>query len=118
MITDDAAVLDWPAEKGAKPVELRPGTNGWTCRPDDPVTPVLDSRCFHSTYLKLNGVPFGPDREAANSLGVSYMLNGDAAADINDPTVITPTAGMEWMHHAGAPDDRLAHPVGYVGLYH
>ena len=67
VITDDASVLDWPAEKGATPVQLREGTNGWVCRPDDPITPILDSRCFHSTYLKLLGVAFGPDREAAHT---------------------------------------------------
>jgi hypothetical protein len=97
VITDDASVLDWPAEPGAKPVQLREGTNGWVCRPDDPITPVLDSRCFHPSYLKLLGVAFGPDREAANSFGVAYMLNGGNAADNDDPAVITPTVGTEWQ---------------------
>ena len=95
VITDNASVLDWPAEKGAKPVQLREGTNGWVCRPDDPMTPILDSRCFDPTYVKLLGVPFGPDREAVNSFGVSYMLNGGNAANNDDPAVITPTVGTD-----------------------
>ena len=35
-ITADAAVMDWPSEAGGELTELRAGTNGWTCLPDNP----------------------------------------------------------------------------------
>ena len=41
-ISADAAILDWPSEAGGELMELRAGTNGWTCYPDDPATPVND----------------------------------------------------------------------------
>src|SRR5688572_10386175 len=30
-IAQDATILDWPAEAGGEFVELRSGSNGWTC---------------------------------------------------------------------------------------
>ena len=51
FITADAAVMDRPAEAGGEMVELRPGTNGWTCLPDDPTNPVNDPVCADETWL-------------------------------------------------------------------
>ena len=93
-IAKDAAVLDWPSEAGATPVELRAGTNGWVCRPDDPVSISNDPRCFDATWLKIIGKPFGPEREATLLPGVAYMLQGGCVADYNDPSVLSPAAGQ------------------------
>jgi hypothetical protein len=95
-IATDAAVLDWPSE-GAEPVELRAGTNGWLCRPDDPVSIANDPRCFDPNWQAIFGKEFGPDREAHTQLGVSYMLQGGSVADNDDPSVIEPAAGAEWQ---------------------
>jgi hypothetical protein len=35
--------MDWPAELGGELVELRPGTKGWSCAPDDPANPVNET---------------------------------------------------------------------------
>ena len=96
-IVANAAILDWPSEEGAEAVELRPGTNGWLCRTDDPITPVNDPRCFDANWQLTNGVAFGPEREAHSALGLAYMLNGGNAADNDDPSVVEPAAGQEWQ---------------------
>lgn len=97
FITANAAVLDWPRAEGEKPVELRAGTNGWLCRPDDPFTPVHDPRCFDANWQQINGKAFGAEREAHNALGTAYMLQGGNAANNDDPSVMEPAAGMEWQ---------------------
>jgi hypothetical protein len=102
-----AAVLDWPGEPGAKPQELRAGSNGWVCRPDDPATPGNDPRCLDANWLKLFGTPFGPDR-AAYTPGIAYMLQGDSVADNDDPSATTPPAGKEWQN--GPPHIMIASP--------
>ena len=37
-ISGKATIMDWPAAEGARPVQLRAGTNGWVCYPDMPTT--------------------------------------------------------------------------------
>jgi hypothetical protein len=78
-------------------VELRAGTNGWLCRPNDPITPANDPRCFDANWQQLNGKEFGSEREAHNALGTAYMLQGGNAADNDDPSVIELPAGEEWQ---------------------
>jgi hypothetical protein len=97
-IAQGAAVQDWPSELGGEAKELRAGSNGWLCRPDDPATPANDPRCWDPNWRKLNGTAFGPDREAVSNPGVAYMLQGDSVADNDDPTLTTPPAGKEWQN--------------------
>jgi hypothetical protein len=96
-IAKDATVLDWPAAAGADPVKLREGTNGWVCRPDDPVSPINDPRCFNADWLKLSGKPFDAEREANNFFGFAYMLQGGAAADNFNPAILEPAADQDWV---------------------
>lgn len=96
-ITAEATINDWPSEPGGEQTELRAGSNGWVCLPDDVVTPVNDPRCFDPNWLAIFGTEFGPDRETYTALGLSYMLQGGAAADNDDPSVIEPVAGTEWQ---------------------
>jgi hypothetical protein len=97
-IAQDATVKDWPATAGGEAKELRAGTNGWVCRPDDPTTPGNDPRCFDPNWQKLFGTAFGPDREAVTSPGIAYMLQGDSVPDNNDPNAETPPAGKGWQN--------------------
>jgi hypothetical protein len=97
-IAQDAAIQDWPSEPGGEAKELRAGSNGWVCRPDDPATPGNDPRCWDPNWRKLNGTAFGPDREAVSNPGIAYMLQGDSVADNDDPTLTEPPAGQEWQN--------------------
>jgi hypothetical protein len=96
-IARNATILDWPAAKGADPVKLRAGTNGWVCRPDNPVTPTNDPRCLDPNYQKLFSVPHGPERVALNTLGIGYMLQGGDAADMFDITAIEPAPDADFV---------------------
>ena len=64
-IAEGAAVVDWPIDPtlgGGQ--ELRAGTNGWVCRPDDPTTPTNDPRCLDENWRNVFGLEFGPARGA------------------------------------------------------
>jgi hypothetical protein len=95
-ISADAAVLDWPSEAGGELIELRAGTNDWTCFPDDPSTPANDPICADQVWLEwFKAVVAGTD-PVVTSIGFSYMLQGGAVVDNNDPTA-KPTDGQEWQ---------------------
>lgn len=51
-VSADAAILDWPSEAGGDLIELRAGTNDWTCYPDDPSTPVNDPICADPVWTE------------------------------------------------------------------
>src|SRR5215212_2469309 len=51
-VSADAAILDWPSAAGGELTELRAGTNGWACYPDDPGTPVNDPICADSVWTE------------------------------------------------------------------
>jgi hypothetical protein len=97
-IAEGAAVVDWPIDPTlGEGQELRAGTNGWVCRPDDPTTPTDDPRCLDENWRNVFGLDFGPEREAHSAIGVSYMLQGGSVADNDDPLVMEPAAGQEWQ---------------------
>jgi hypothetical protein len=100
-IAREATVLDWPRPEGSrpggKPTELRKGSNGWVCRPDDPATPINDPRCFDPSWLQLIGTEPNAEREAKKLFGIGYMLKGGAAADNFDPAATEPTADHDWV---------------------
>jgi CubicO group peptidase (beta-lactamase class C family) len=97
-IAQDAAVRDWPIDATlGEAKELRPGTNGWVCRPDDPTSPSNDPRCLDANWLKVFGLDFGSEREAQRNIGISYMLQGDSVADNDDPSALVPPPGKEWQ---------------------
>ena len=49
-IAHDASVVQAAADGSMQ--ELRKGTNGWTCMPDNPQTPGKDPMCMDSNALK------------------------------------------------------------------
>ena len=54
-ITEEAAVIDWPANPKDGMSDgrvLRQGTNGWTCMPDVPGRPQHDPMCMDETMMK------------------------------------------------------------------
>lgn len=95
-IAKDALILDWPVGD-ADPAVLRPGTNGWVCRPDHPGTPTNDPRCLEPNWRKLFGTTPGAEREALNLIGFGYMLQHGDAADNHDISAYEPASGTEWV---------------------
>jgi hypothetical protein len=96
-IAENAAVMDWPAEAGGELVELRPGTNGWTCLPDDPTTPTNDPVCNDAVFLDWFKAVVAGTEPQVSRVGFAYMLQGGSVADNDDPSVMEPAAGQEWQ---------------------
>jgi hypothetical protein len=79
-----AAVVNMD-EKG-QTTELRPGSNGWTCLPHDPATPLGHPVCVdHSGWAWFEAAMTGhqPDPE---KIGYSYMLRGGSTWSNTDVT--------------------------------
>src|SRR5688572_15958947 len=71
-VSADAVILDWPSEAGGELIELRAGTNGWACYPDDPGTPVNDPICADPVWVEwFKAVVAGTD-PVVTSTGFSY----------------------------------------------
>ena len=121
-VAADAAVRDWPIDATlGEAKELRPGTNGWVCRPDDPSSPTDDPRCLDANWLNVFGLDFGPEREAQSNIGISYMLMGDSVADNDDPSALVPPAGQGWQldpPHLMVASPRPLDPALYTTDHH
>lgn len=96
-VSVDATVLDWPTESNPDFVELRAGTNGWTCLPDDPATPTNDPMCLDGQWMEwLTAFVEGRDPEIT-TFGWAYMLQGGSGASDADPFLMEPPAGEDWL---------------------
>ncbi len=94
----DAAVWDWPTAANPEFTELRAGTNGWTCLPDDPATPNSnDPYCLDANWLEFLAAYVEGREPNYTGVGLGYMLRGGGAASITDPSATEPPAGQEWM---------------------
>lgn len=116
VVTANATVMAWGDSAGAPMTQLRAGTNGWTCMPDLPLTPVNDPMCLDSVWVRLvdawsRQAPFETDEA-----GVGYMLQGGADASNDDPSMMAPPAGGEW--NTEPPHTMLvpADPAALAGL--
>ena len=83
-ISEHAAVIAPNAE--GKMEELRPGTNGWTCMPDQPQSPGLDPMCLDPHAMKWAQSLMNHEATPANtSPGIVYMLQGGSDISATDP---------------------------------
>jgi hypothetical protein len=83
-ITEDAAVIDWPAnpKDGVSYGRmLGQGTNGWTCMPDIPGRPQHDPMCVDETMMKWLLATLTGKKPDIDRVGLSYMLMGEARQD-------------------------------------
>ncbi len=96
-IAKDATILDWPASESASPKQLRAGKNGWVCFPNDPTTPVNDPMCIDEVFQRMIDAYLQKKPFSTDTAGVSYMLQGGAAASNTDPFKTSPGPGEEWM---------------------
>ena len=76
---------------------LRPGTNGFTCMPDDPSTPGNDPMCMDANAMSWVMAMIGHTAPPPNVVGLMYMLGGGSDASNTDPYARAPAAGGGWV---------------------
>lgn len=81
---------------------LREGTNGWTCIPDNPDAEGTDPWCFDAPWAELRAALMGGRDPEITSIGIAYMLGGDAPVSNLDPAATEPTADNQWLNPIGA----------------
>jgi hypothetical protein len=91
-----AAIMDF--DDSGKLVELRPGTNGWTCLADDsPVAPGDSPNCFDQRWLSWFDAYEQKKTPAINGIGMAYMLQGSLSPSNTDPFLEKPASDAGWM---------------------
>ncbi len=96
-IAKDATIVDYPAEPGGPLVELRKGSNGWTCFPDWLDSPGNDPQCFDQMWMQWFDALMTGTEPNITSPGLSYMLQGGSDASNTDPMAMAPPAGEDWV---------------------
>lgn len=94
-LSHNASVMVADASGAMK--EVRKGTNGWTCIPDDPNTPGPDPMCFDANAGKWVQAMLGHKPPPSDTPGVMYMLEGGTDASNTDPYAAKPTADNDWI---------------------
>jgi hypothetical protein len=94
-ISGKATIVQAGAEGAMK--TLREGSNGWTCMPDNPVTPGPDPMCMDANAGQWAMAWIGKKTPPANTVGMIYMLAGGTDASNTDPYAQAPTEGNNWI---------------------
>ncbi|MFN2316350.1 MAG: hypothetical protein ABR551_12825 [Gemmatimonadales bacterium] len=94
-VATDATIMDW--DSAGAMVELRAGTNGWMCMPDDnPAVPGDAPICVDGAWQQWFGAYMARETPQISTVGVSYMLQGGLFASNTDPFAVAPPDGAEW----------------------
>jgi hypothetical protein len=88
-VGSNATVMNWEMKV------LQEGSNGFTCFPDDPVTPSNDPMCVDENGLAWANALMTKAPPPADKMGFGYMLQGETAASNVDPFAAPPAEG-EW----------------------
>jgi hypothetical protein len=96
-IAKDATIVDYPAKAGQPLVELREGSNGWTCFPDWQATPGNDPQCFDKMWMEWFDAIMTQAEPNITTPGIAYMLQGGSDASSTDPFAMKPAEGEEWL---------------------
>ena len=99
-ITDNATIMDWPAEPKGEMTELRKGTNKWTCLPDMPQTQGNDPMCLDAPWLEWADAWMNKREPKITQMGFGYMLQGGSPESNTDPYAKKPTQDNEWITEA------------------
>jgi hypothetical protein len=78
-------------------MELRAGTNGWTCMPDLPQTPGPDPMCLDGAFLTWVDALIKKEPPNVSGVGLAYMLQGGSDASNSDPFATGPAPGADWV---------------------
>jgi hypothetical protein len=96
-IAKDARIVDYPEKAGQPLIELRKGTNGWTCFPDWQATPGKDPMCFDKMWMQwFEAINTATDPNIKQP-GIAYMLQGGSDASNTDPFAMKPEKGEQWV---------------------
>ncbi len=96
-VSDDARVIDWTMN------ELRAGTNGWTCLPDDVVAPGNAPWCVNGPWLNFLHALLSGTEPSYDEIGIAYMLQGDSPICNADPAATEEACGEDdWVTGLGA----------------
>jgi hypothetical protein len=75
---------------------LRKGTNGFTCIPDDPSTPIDDPMCVDPAGLEWTMAWINHKDPPKGKVGFGYMFKGEADINNDDPYA-TAQPGQVWL---------------------
>ncbi len=77
---------------------LREGTNSWTCMPGIPLIPNDDHpMCNDAAWMAWLEAAKAGETFSTDVIGVSYMLQGDALVNNDNPAATDPTDGGMWV---------------------
>jgi hypothetical protein len=97
IIARDATIVDYPPNATDPLIELRKGTNRWTCFPDWPGTPANDPQCLDPIWMAWFEAFSAGEEPNTTAVGISYMLQGGQDASATDPFATEPAAGQDWV---------------------
>jgi len=75
---------------------IRDGSNGFTCMPDNPVTPGPDPMCMDAPAMEW-AMAWATQKPPPQKTGFMYMLAGGTDASNTDPFAKKPDAGNHWV---------------------
>jgi hypothetical protein len=115
-VSNDATILDWPEKEGGDLVELKKGTNDWTCLPDTPTSPGNDPICVDKQAMQWFQAYMTQSSPDLSQSGIAYMLQGGSDASNTDPFATKPAEGEDWLN---APAHIMVLPAGKLdqGIY-
>ncbi len=94
-VSKDATILAF--NEKMEPRELRKGTNGWTCIPDNPGTPGTDPMCLDKNGFEWAAAWMSHKDPPKDKMGFGYMLMGGSDASNHDPFATKPVEGQAWV---------------------
>jgi hypothetical protein len=94
-VAKGAAVIAMEAD--GKMRALKAGTNGFSCMPDNPVTPGPDPMCMDRNAMEWVHAWVAHKPPAAGKVGLMYMLAGGTDASNTDPYAPKPEPGNNWI---------------------
>jgi hypothetical protein len=93
-VAKDAMVMDMNADGSMK--ELRAGTNGFTCLPDNPATPGPDPMCTDANGMMWMDAMLKKQPPPAGKAALMHLASGTDASN-TDTHAAAPTADNRWI---------------------
>jgi hypothetical protein len=94
-VSAGAAVMVMNADGSAR--ELRKGSNGFSCMPDNPATPGPDPMCMDANSMAWVNAWVSRKTPPPGRLGLMYMLAGGTDASNTDPYATAPEGDNHWI---------------------